>query len=135
MAPPNVMPLNSSRQSASSSSHAVSNSQNQKPQDLYSSIRIVSPTLNEAVRANSGSVSVKIDAMPPLDVGAGDLVRVILDGTPAAQGASTVVVLDGLDRGEHQVRAEIVDIDGQVLKSSDAVTFQVLRYSALFNKK
>ena len=129
--PANVVPLQNESKS-NTGGRASSQSKNAPPKDLYDSITIVAPSNGEAIRANDGVVAVRVDSMPPLDVGAGDLVRLSLDGIPAAQGVSTEIKLDSLDRGEHSVMAEIIDLDGQILKRSESVTFQVLKHSVLF---
>lgn len=134
MSPPNVVPLSTPSVAASQAGRTPAKKPSQ-PEDLYSSLSIEAPANGEAIRANDGVVSVSVNSIPMLDIGAGDLVRLVVDGTPAAQGVSTDIRLDGLERGQHQVVAEIIDIDGQILKRSAAVTFQVLKYSALFNKK
>lgn len=135
MSSPNVVPAPSAPERGNSqAASGLTKQAKPSPQDLYSSLSIVSPGAGEAVRANDGVVTVKVDSVPPLDVGAGDLVRLVLDGTPAAQGMSTNVALDNLDRGDHQVYAEIVDADGEILERSTPVKFHVLRHSVLFNR-
>lgn len=105
-----------------------------KPQDLYSSLSIVHPVHDSSVRANDGNLTVKIESEPPLDAGAGDLLKLYLDGQPAAQGMSAHIPLENLDRGEHSLEVQIIDVDGQVLKTSPSIKFYIQRHSVLFKK-
>lgn len=132
-----ILPTNTIPSSPQSSQSQLQNRKKPNPnlqKDLYSELRITAPQPEEAIRANAGAITIKIHSAPPLDAAAGDLIKVFIDGQAAAQGISMNVELDSVDRGEHTVQAQIIDTDGQVLKSSDSVKFHVLKHSILFKK-
>ncbi len=109
-------------------------SNSQPPEDIYHSLRIISPSEEASVRANTGNVTVVVATEPPLDVGLGDVIRLYLDGLPVAQGASLEIILDNLDRGEHSIFAEILNEEGDVLLKTAPQRFYLQRASVLFNK-
>ena len=51
--------------------------------------------------------------------------QVYLDGEPAGRG--TALQLSNVDRGSHELRAEIVDQDGRTLISSPTIRFTLHR--------
>ena len=96
----------------------------------YSSARIISPPDGEALRANSGNFEVRAQIEP--DLRQGHHLRLLLDGDPqgAAQASSTFR-LTGVERGEHQLRLQIVDDDGGLVFAGEPSTFHLLRHSRL----
>lgn len=131
--PPNSVP-SSSKPKAHTGLKKTTKKNLNLQKDLYSQVVIASPTDDSSIRANDGVVTIKVRSTPPLDAGAGDLVKVYLDGIPAAQGISTNIQLENLDRGEHNITAQIIDADGQVLKKSESVKFFLLKHSINFKK-
>lgn len=99
----------------------------------YSSLKIVAPKSGQAIRANDGDVTLMLGIDPKLQKG--HSVVVFLDGKEVSNGASRAVNLPNLDRGAHQVHAEIRDAHKTNIISSPAITFTVLRHSVLMNKK
>ncbi len=98
----------------------------------YTSISIVAPKPDQAIRANDGDVTLMLSIQPKLQKG--HSIVVFLDGKQVSNGASRAVNLTGLDRGLHQVHAEIRDAYKTTLISSPPVNFTVLRTSILTNK-
>ena len=109
-----------------------SDSSNTEPGDLYESIEIVSPTGEEAVRENAGNVSISVAVKPKLLTQAGDLVVIYMDGKQVFKGQGFSVKLENVDRGDHEIKAEVVSAGGRVLKQAEPVTFTLQRFSALF---
>lgn len=106
-----------------------------KPQSTagrYESISIVAPKAGQAIRANDGDVTLMLSIKPKLK--RGHSIAVFLDGKLVSNGSSRAVNLTSLDRGLHQVNAEIRDAYKTTLMSSPSVSFTVLRTSILTNK-
>lgn len=81
---------------------------------------------DEALRANNGTFSVTVESTPPL--ASGHRVRLLLDGQPYGEpSTSTQLQLVNIDRGEHSLAVEVIDIAGQALQQSEAVTFTLQR--------
>ena len=98
---------------------------------LYDHIAIVAPQHDAPVRENTGNVTVVVTSNPALDSSRGHSMQILVDGQIAASGQSNSVALTNLDRGTHQLTAQIVDGNGQVVVSSSPITFHMMRYSAL----
>ncbi len=98
----------------------------------YTSIDIVAPKADQAIRANDGDVTLMLNIQPKLQKG--HSIVVFLDGKQVSNGSSRAINLTGLDRGLHQVHAEIHDAYKTSLMSSAPVSFTVLRTSILTNK-
>lgn len=99
----------------------------------YSSLKIVAPKSGQAIRANDGDVTLMLGVDPKLQKG--HSIVVFLDGKQVSNSASRAINLPNLDRGEHQVHAEIQDAYKKNIISSPAISFTVLRASVLMNKK
>ncbi|MEW5943941.1 MAG: hypothetical protein AB1710_08835 [Pseudomonadota bacterium] len=99
----------------------------------YAELSIVRPAPEEVVHDNAGRVEVELRLVPPLDVKAGHRIRASLDGVAAGepyQGAQ--FALEGVERGAHTLRVEVVDEGGAALIGSAPVVFQMWRASVLF---
>jgi len=105
------------------------------PRDLrrqYSDFRITQPEQEETFWGTANSVVVGWGASePPLpDMSA----RLYLDGTPQDVPAAGNVSLT-LDRGEHNVYAELLDARKRVIVTTQPVTFFVHQNSVNFNQR
>ena len=101
-----------------------------QPTSEYSSARIVSPADGEGLRANSGNFKVQAQIEPALRQG--HRLQLLLDGNPqGAAQASLTFRLTGVDRGEHQLRLQVIDGDGGLVFAGEASTFHLLRHSKL----
>jgi len=98
----------------------------------YDSLNIIAPKADQAIRANDGDVTLMLDLKPKLQKG--HSIVVFLDGKQVSNGPSRAVNLTNLDRGTHQVQAEVRDAHNSSLISSSGVSFTVLRHSILLNK-
>lgn len=95
-------------------------------------IAITSPQNEETIHDNTGSVPVSI-AIQGSGLPEHSSIRVLLDGRPygaARYGAS--FTLEGVERGEHTLQAQVVDAAGKTVLSSDTVTFYMWQASRLF---
>ncbi len=122
-------PTSASRQPTQSQQ---TRSQSQPSSGHYSSLKIVAPKDGQAIRANDGDVTLMLGMDPKLKKG--HSVVVFLNGKQVSNGSSRAVNLPNLDRGEHQVHAEIRDAYKKKIISSPAISFTVLRHSVLMNK-
>lgn len=94
---------------------------------VYTTLHIDSPVPETTVRG-AGDVTVSLSSVPELSPG--HAYRVLIDGTPAsAPSSATSVELSNLDRGEHQLSAEIIDADGSPLIQSERQPLFVHRMS------
>lgn len=129
-----VTPAKTTR-SASPSADAAETEDTTTPATVYELISIASPGYDEAVRQNAGMVTVAVNTTPQLDTAAGHQLQVLLDGVVKAKGSSTSLMLENVDRGTHEVTAQITNAEGEVLAQSAPTTFHLLRYSVLTKPK
>jgi hypothetical protein len=102
-----------------------------EPVPSYARLSIVSPEEGEMLWNIGGELGVELDLQPPLRDG--HQLRVYLDGervadVPQASGRFTI---GEVYRGEHTLRASIVDDRGRELVSSATTTFYVQQASIL----
>ncbi|SDT03578.1 protein of unknown function [Halopseudomonas xinjiangensis] len=115
--------------SSSDSGNSGSGSQ----QASYRRLAITSPSTDEPVRANDGSVMLTVETDPPLS--SNHLLRVEMDGEPTdvstpGIGQSTYqLVLPNVDRGSHAVSVAVVNARGETLQRSEPVLLHVQRTS------
>lgn len=101
------------------------------PAASYNKLTITAPAHDQALRENTGNISVSVALDPALNVADGHRVRVLVDGTVAAEAASATVSLQNIDRGTHTLVAEVIDASDAVLKASSPVIVHLQRYSIL----
>lgn len=113
--------------------------QNEDRQDQlangYTTLQIISPDDDEAVRANDGNVTLVVNTDPPLLPG--HVLRANVDGqlreeAVAGSGQTTQrLTLRELDRGAHDIVAVVTNSRGEVVDRSQGVTVYVKRTSIL----
>ncbi len=102
----------------------------------YDELRIATPEDDATIRENAGNVHIEIVLSPALKTQEGHRIALYLDGRVVAEpGRSTVFNLKNVDRGTHQLQAAIVDARGKPIKTSDPVTFHLLRVSVLMRPR
>ena len=94
---------------------------------VYDSLEITRPTNDETIRSNEGKLTALARVVPELD--ANHRFRWSLDGEIVQDVNSPELRLNNIDRGSHNLQAEIVDADGKVVISSETITFHLMRYS------
>lgn len=98
--------------------------QTRQPFDGYVSMRIVQPATGAEVRSNEGKVEVGLAVEPGLQTG--HLVSLVLDGKDyPGNFPATAMVLQGVERGVHSLRAKIKDANGALLIESQTVQFSL----------
>ena len=95
----------------------------------YTSLRITAPSDDEPVRENAGNVTISVTSTPALDTSRGHTLQVLLDDVVMANGEGNSLSLTNVDRGTHSVIVQIVDAQGEIKITSEAVTFHMLRHS------
>ncbi len=87
---------------------------------VYEKLIITSPKMNETIRDNDGTVPVNYTSTPG-GLNPGNKYRLLLDGS-VQEGTSSLV---NVARGSHSVKVQIVDENGAVQISSQAVIFHL----------
>lgn len=95
----------------------------------YASLNIAAPANDEAIRENSGNVDILVELKP--DLMEGHKLTLYLDGKEFADSVTPSFNLTNLDRGTHQLRVAIRDVDGKILLSSPSVIFHLQRASVI----
>ena len=101
-----------------------------KPQIIDDSYEVVitQPEDNSTIRDNSGSVYVAGGIKPIFK--RGHRIQLYLDGKAHSKPQThSMFALRNIDRGEHQIKMELIDDKGKVIASSDSVTFYMHRAS------
>ncbi|KAF0808204.1 hypothetical protein A167_02712 [Alcanivorax sp. S71-1-4] len=90
----------------------------------YSTLDIVSPNHEQTFQNPHEPIPVQVNLTPPLQ--SGHSLRVLDNGQPLAEP-----VLTWPERGTHELRAQVLDAGGEVLKESAPVVIYVHRHSVL----
>jgi hypothetical protein len=99
-------------------------------------IAILSPANDQAFWESSGTVEVKIQVEPELNQNRGDLIKVVLDGKQAGDlQSNTLISLTNIDRGSHSLKVTVVSSKGELLASSEQISFQLHRRSIINQPK
>ncbi|MGL4957377.1 MAG: hypothetical protein ACRC49_00035, partial [Plesiomonas sp.] len=97
--------------------------------NLTTQIAILSPIDEQTVRNNSGDIDVTVMVVPKLTES--QTVQLLLDGNPSGSPTRSIQQqLKNIDRGSHQVSAQLLD-KGQVVATAPAVTVYLHRASVL----
>jgi hypothetical protein len=96
----------------------------------YESLEIVQPADDATIRSNEGTVAVGLSLSPAL--GQGHEVKIIVDGTEL-EGTmkGTQFTLNKLSRGTHSLETRVVDAEGNVLITSNRITFHLRQASII----
>ncbi|QSX33899.1 DUF4124 domain-containing protein [Shewanella avicenniae] len=84
-------------------------------------VQITSPEHDATIRSNPGEMVVSVAVSPNL--ASGHYLQVYIDGVATTEAqASPVFQLHGIERGQHQIEAKVIQQNGKVLASSSAIT-------------
>jgi hypothetical protein len=92
----------------------------------YDALAISKPAHEETIWSNEGKLEVNINLQPSLRNN--HSIAVSVDGNRLKSGEGQAYQLSGIHPGEHQLKVEIVDSDGTVIKSH-ASTFFMRRHT------
>ncbi len=101
-----------------------------KPQVIDDNYEVVitQPENNATIRDNSGSVYVAGGIKPIFK--RGYRIQLYLDGKAHSKPQThSMFALRNVDRGEHQIKMDLIDKTGKVIASSESVTFYMHRAS------
>ncbi len=97
--------------------------------ELYH-IEITQPTDHQTIRDNNGSVTVAVQVPPQLPPRIN--ISLLLDGKTYITTENLAnLSLKNVDRGEHQLKVNIINDKGKVIASSKSVTFYMHRTSVI----
>ena len=99
---------------------------------LYRDFAIISPQSEESVWHPDGPIAVAWSAGNPLQTGM--QVTVYLNGNKQATTTEQIIPVDGLDRGEHTVTAELKDAKNRRIATAEPVTFFIQRPNIYTNR-
>jgi Domain of unknown function (DUF4124) len=108
----------------------ISKTRNATPQPPfhYDMLRVLVPEPDATIRSSAGELIVSITSEPGLQEG--HRYRLLLDGQPTGEpGLSPVFPLSNIDRGSHNLSAEILDADGRTVERTANQPFHMLRIS------
>lgn len=92
----------------------------------YQLLRITLPEPDATIRDNDGNLLVTLESEPGLQDG--HRYRLLLDGQAyGTPGRSPVFPLDNIDRGSHQLAAEIIDDEGRIIERTPSQPFHLKR--------
>lgn len=94
----------------------------------YSQFKVTSPSEDQAIRANSGIVSVSLGGLEQ-GLKQGDEIVLYVDGKQQGSGSQMNYTVQNLDRGNHSVFAVIKNPAGDIIQNTAVVNFHVLRIS------
>lgn len=91
-------------------------------------VEITQPENSATIRDNTGSVYVSGRIKPIFKRGLS--IALILDGKPYLKPQNhSIFVLRDIDRGEHQIKMDLLDEKGKIIASSTPITFYMHRAS------
>ena len=94
----------------------------------YTRISILQPASEEAVRSNSGNLTVSYSLQPALE--SKHSTELLIDGSPVqSSGSGGSFSLTNIDRGTHTLMVQVIDDSGSVLITSDSIMITMLRYA------
>lgn len=96
------------------------------------SVSIVSPEKDEAVRSNDGTVNIQLAVNPALNTKSQEYLIVLMDDKEVYRGKSNQITIFEVDRGTHKLEVRMLSASGQVISSTEIITFHLQRFSALF---
>ena len=83
----------------------------------YQQLEILSPPNNETIFINTAKISIEIKVLPGVNRGANHRLQILWDGQVLVENQLTYQ-MEQAERGEHIIKAQIVDQNNQVLMSA-----------------
>ena len=100
----------------------------QKAQNKVKTLVITEPKHDEAIRENSGNVSISVRVDPANFAENGSILAIYMDGNEVAKGPETTVQLLNVDRGTHTLKVELINSAGNVILATRPTVFHLQRY-------
>ncbi len=105
-------------------SNTQKNSRTQKKVDF----KILSPTHDQSIWGTGATLAVSFSM--DIDFTQGLEIKVLIDGVEKAKQHSQSFSIANINRGEHQVSAQLIDSQGTVISSTASVTFFMRQHSS-----
>lgn len=106
-----------------------------KEEVRYHKLEMAQPTPDETIRSNEGNITINLALAPDLDINSGHYINYYLDGKIINKRAqSPSATYQNVDRGTHNLKAEVRNKKGKLLKSTPIVTVHLHRFSKLHKK-
>lgn len=106
-------------------SNTVANKDEQPSVSVNYQLSITAPYDKDTFRSELGEVTVEVDLSPELQDG--HKIRILVDNMAKAEEASLKFILQGIERGEHTLQAQLISSSGQTVASSGKITFYMQR--------
>ena len=98
----------------------------------YNFFRITSPENDATIRDNQGNFSISLGIKPALNTRQGHYISVFIDDKLVQDKLTSMSInFSNIDRGTHQIRAEVKNKAGKKLSSSNTTTIHLHRKSIL----
>lgn len=96
-------------------------------EESYDRFSFIAPKLNQVIRAKDGDVSAMLSIKPPLKI----MHKIVykLDGKIRDNSSSRIANFKNLTFGYHVLSANIVNVAGETIQSTDEVKFRVIRFN------
>ncbi len=110
---------------------SISSSSSPKEKISYNKVKslvITEPKHDEALRENSGNVSINVRVDPINFAENGSILAIYMDGKEVAKGPETSVQLLNVDRGTHTLKVELINSAGNVILATRPTVFHLQRY-------
>lgn len=92
----------------------------------YKTLTIVQPADQATIRNNQGYVLVNVDIDPALKTG--DSLQIVFDGNPFGKPQTNQsFAFSNVDRGTHSIAAQVLDKNGHMILTSQAIQFFMQR--------
>lgn len=109
-------------------------SEEEEDKPPYDSFKIAYPSSGEEIRSNDGTLSISLELSPAL--AEEDYIFIYVNGKKLIENSKSLSIdLSNLDRGSHSMFAVVRNDKGHVLLNSNTVTFNILRNSAILNRR
>ncbi len=110
------------------------NEEEEEDKPPYDSFKIAYPASGEEIRSNDGTLSISLELSPAL--AEEDSIFIYVNGKKLIENSKSLSIdLSNLDRGSHSMFAVVRNDKGHVLLNSNTVKFNILRNSAILNRR
>ncbi|KGP63466.1 hypothetical protein EP47_05615 [Legionella norrlandica] len=95
-------------------------------EEKYTRLEIIQPQNEATIRNNQGYVVVAVQIEP--DLSSGDNLQLIFDGAPLGDPQPNLLFqLNGIYRGSHTIAVQVLNANGEVVKTSESITIYMHR--------
>jgi len=107
----------------------------EEPETKYLSLSVFQPSNDETIRNNEGNISITLKLIPELNTREGHYINFYLDNKLIKKKSTSLSIsLKDVDRGSHNIKAEVRNKKGKILKTSPSSVFHLHRVSILHKR-